>query len=458
MPRLPLRCLGAAILAALPLVASAQAVRFSHLGALQASYGDRVFWGLAEAFSPTTPYDDSLVWFEMYAEGRAEFGDAQGGDGWYGAASVLATGTLRTDVFASRNTGRLMLEEAYVGWRGTTANDLKLDLSLGSRDYRNGEGMLFATGGGNGFERGALTSAPHQAWAIAAVARVSGANGGGEVFYLDPDELKSGNTKTRLFGVRGEWRPVENGRLGTTFSKVIASEAPYPFAPFGIVENGRDGLETWGVDASFAPTAGALAGWSFRGEYATQRSSRLSLDGWGAVAELGYRFGTVRYMPKFSYSPRYFSGDDPRTPGTIERFDPLFYEGSPPAWSSGANGSLNFYNSNLWVQRYRVDLVFSERDFGNLAYYDVRAAERNSPVQYGQGARLEIVDGTIGLVSGFPKTALTHEWYGEYTRVLSPHWFLTSGVAYAKPREGMRAVAPNVETWWGVLVNLSWRY
>jgi hypothetical protein len=163
-------------------------------------------------------------------------------------------------------------------------------------------------------------------------------------------------------------------------------------------------------------------------------------------------------MPRLSYSPRYFSGDKPGTTGRIERFDALFFDGSPATWSSGGNGSLAFYNSNLWVQQVRLELVLSQRDFANLSLYDVRAAQTNSPLQYGQAARLGIVENNLTVISGVPQKALTREVYAEYTRVLSQHWFLTAGVAGAKPREGLLALVPGGGSWWGGLLNLSWRY
>lgn len=433
-------------------------VRFDHEGAVQLLPQSGAFWGLAERFAPDEPYDESPLWAEIYAKGRWRMGD-EAGTGFYGAASLLLTGTVGTDVFGEGDTGRARVEEAYVGWRGVFGRrEWTADLSVGSREFRFGEGMLVATGGGNGFERGALTLAPHRAWSLAAVATLEQGAWRLQAFHLDPDELDSGDTRTRLQGVRAQWTGGEDRRLGLAWTRVPQSEAPYPTAPLGLIEDGREGLRTWSVDGAYEPTAGVLAGWSFRGEFATQRSDNFRMDAWGGIADVGYRFATARYLPRISYSPRYFSGDDPATPNTLERFDPLFYDGSPSTWSSGGNGSLAFYNSNLFVQRVRLDLMLSERDFFNIAYYDVRVAETNSPVQYGQAARLAIVEGQVGLVSGFPDRKLTAEWYAEYTRVLTPHWYLTVGLASASPRAGLKAVVNDPPTWWGGLLNLSWKY
>lgn len=449
----------AAFAAMSPALAQAvEGIRFEHRGAVQYLPQTGSFWGLAERFAPDETYDDSPQWVEFYANGRWRMGD-ESGDGLYGTAGLLLTGTLGTDVFGEGDTGRARVEQAYVGWRNTFGkNQWTLDLSAGSRDFMLGEGMLLAVGGGNGFERGALTLSPLRAWAMTAMATLEMGAWRLQAYHLDPDELDSGDTRTRLQGVRTEWRGEEDGRLGLAWTRVPRSEAPYPTAPLGLIPDGRDGLRFWSVDGSFEPKAGVLAGWSFRGEFASQRSENFKMDAWGGVADIGYRFAAVRYLPKLSYSPRYFSGDDPATPGTLERFDALFYDGAPSTWSSGGNGSLAFYNSNLFVQRLRLDLVLSERDVFNIAYYDVRVAETNSPVQFGQAARPINVDGQVGLVSGFPERDLSAEWYAEYTRVLTPNWYLTISLASSAPRAGIKAVVNDPPIFRAGLFILSWNY
>lgn len=155
---------------------------------------------------------------------------------------------------------------------------------------------------------------------------------------------------------------------------------------------------------------------------------------------------------------RRFTGDDPNTPDRLERFDPLFYDGAPNTWSSGGNGSFAFYNSNLAVHRLRLDLVLSARDFANLNFWTVDTHQVNSPIQYGQGARLSLINGQPALISGFPKHALTQELYAEYTRVVSQNLFMTAGLAYAMPQAGIKAVVADAKDWVGALVNLSFKY
>lgn len=424
-------------------------------GAVQVVPEGNMFWGLDEVFAPGSGYDDDSTWLEAYA--RVGWRDERplGGATLYGGVSVLATGTVGTDVFDQRNQSDLALEEAYIGVKGGEA--VRWDSSVGSRAFALNHGMLVSLGGGNGFERGALALAPHKAWELAGVVEVQAKHWSVTAFHLDPDELASSDTHTRIIGARVGVMPSPATTLGVSYLYVPRSEAIYPVAPVGIIPNARDGLRTWDVDLTWAPTEGALAGLSVRGEFAVQRNPAIDLRARGAVLDVAYQFRDTRWTPKLSYSPRWFDGDKPGT-ATLERFDPLFYDGSPATWSSGGNGSFAFYNANLWVQRLRVDLVLSPRDFANIGYYDVRAARANSPVQYGQAARLEFQDGQPVVVSGFPDRRLTHEWYLEHTRVLTPHWFLTWGIAIAKPRQGLRAVVPDARTWYGGLVNIAWTF
>ncbi len=416
------------------------------------------FWGLQQVFAPGADYyDTSPAWMELSAKPWVSFEAPV--DSWtgYGKASALATGTLGHDVFDQGSSGRIALEEAYLGARGKAAG-LEWDFSAGSRDFRLGEGLLLSMGGGNGFERGAPMLAPHRAWQGAVLASVRGRAFGAQAFHLDPDELESSDTHTRLRGMSTDWRPREGATLGTAWFEVTRSRAPYPQAPVTIIDGGRDGLQTWSVFGRWAPGGGQMDGFSAWGEVAVQRNNRINMKAWGGALDVGWRWGGVRWRPRLSWSPRVFSGDDPATPDRLERFDPLYYDGSPSTWSSGANGSFAFYNSNLRVNRVRLELTFDAQNFASLSWYDVRAHRADSPIQYGQTARPAFSDNGVSLISGFPDKRLTRELYLEHTHVFDPHRFLTWGVALAKPRAGIRAIVPDAHTWYGVMVNYSIRF
>lgn len=437
---------------------STSSLTFTLDGSAQITYERDAFWGLGQQFAPGAGYERSLTWLESFIKpGLTARTSLNGGVTAYGGLSLLASATVGEDVFQAGDTGRLLVEDAYLGLRGQVAN-WNWDMSAGAQPYKLGHGFLLSSGAGNGFERGAAVLAPRRAWGMTGIGRLSSGPYMAEAFYLNPNELESGDTNTRMWGVHGQLSPAEDATIGVAHIRVSESSAPYPQAPINIIENGRDGLQTTDLIWRYEPRSGTLAGLSLLGEAAWQRNSRINMkaNGWGF--DLGYRLAQLPFMPKLSWSMRRYSGDDPGTPDTLERFDPLYYDGAPHTWSSGGNGSFAFYNSNLVVHRLRAEFVLSQRDFVNVNWWKVSADQANSPVQYGQAARVAIVDGSIGLVSGFPTRALTQEIYVEYTRVLTPNMFVTSGVAGAFPGKGLKAVVPDARDWWGVFANLTIKY
>lgn len=422
--------------------------------------GADAFWGLAQAFAPAAGYARRTAWLESYvrpaARGERALGAATTA---YGGVSVLATGTLGEDYFQQGDTGRVLVDDAFVGLRHALAGGTRLDLSAGAQRYVLGQGLLLAVGAGNGFERGAATLAPRRAWGMTAIARATHGPASVEAFWLDPNELESADTGTRLAGGRAEWSPDASTAIGLAWFEVLRSAAPYPQAPLTIVDGGRDGLRTTDLHARWAPQAGPLAGLSVRGELALQRNDRIGMKAQGYGAEVAYVLAGLPWRPRLSWSPRRFSGDEPGTPDRLERFDGLFYDGAPSAWSSGGTGSFAFYNSNLKVDRFRLDLTVSQRDFVNVSYWNVRAAQADSPLQYGQAARVLPTGAGVALVTGVPTRPLSQELYAEWTRVLSQRLFLTVGAAVAVPDDGVKALVPTgAKTWAGALVNLSYRY
>ena len=427
---------------------------------VQGLFARDAFWGLAQTFAPAAAYDTRTTWFEGYlrpgATGRRALDAATS---LYGGVSLIASGTLRHDVFQQGDTGRVLVDDAHLGVRRTLAGGTVVDASAGAQRYVLGQGLLLALGAGNGYERGAVTLAPRRAWEMTAVVRATHGPATLEAFFLDPDELASGDTGTRLAGGRAQWSPDASTVLGIAWFEVLRSSAPYPQAPVRLIENGRDGLATTDLYARWTPASGPLAGLSVSGELAIQRNDRIAMKAIGWGAEIAWSFPGLPLRPRLSWSPRYFSGDEPGTPDRLERFDPLYYDAAPPTWSSGGNGSLAFYNSNLRVDRFRIELTVSARDFVSLNYWNVRAAQADSPIQYGQAGRLAVQGGTLALVSGVPVRPLTQEVYVEWTRVLSQRVFLTAGFGVAAPDDGLRAIVPTgAKSWVGGLVNVAYRH
>lgn len=428
--------------------------------AVQGLFARDAFWGLAQTFAPSAGYGTDTRWLEGYARaGLAGRHDLDRSTTVHGRVSVVASGTLGEDVFAQAGDGRVSFDEAYLGVRHTLAAGTTIDLSAGAQPYVLGRGLLLAVGAGNGFERGAVTLAPRRAWGRSAVLRATHGPAMLEAFWLDPNELPSGDTATSLAGGHLQWSPDASTSVGIARFEVLKSTAPYPQAPLRLVENGRDGLVVTDLHARWAPVSGPLQGLSLSGEVAFQRNDRIAMKATGWGVEAGWRFEHLPLQPRLSWSPRRFSGDRPGTADRLERFDALYYDSSPATWSSGGNGSLAFYNSNLHVDRFRVDLVVSARDFVNLNYWNVRAAQADSPIQYGQAGRVVSQANGIVLVSGVPVRPLTQEFYAEWTRAMSKQLFLTAGFGVAIPDDGLKAiVSGGAKSWVGGLLNLSYRY
>jgi hypothetical protein len=64
-----------------------------------------------------------------------------------------------------------------------------------------------------------------------------------------------------------------------------------------------------------------------------------------------------------SLTPGYqtFSGDDPDT-ATLERFDPLYYQGSPSAQATGSKSASTFINSNVNALTVSLQVKPSQKD------------------------------------------------------------------------------------------------
>ncbi len=275
-------------------------------GAVQAVVQRDSYWGLAQQFAPTAGFGSSYNWLETYVKPGVRFERQLDRTlNLYGAASVVASGTLGQDLFLQGDTGRVLLEDAYVGVKGGTPGEWTYDVSVGAQPYSLGSGFLLGSGSGNGFERGAAITAPRSAWQMSAVAKAGVGAWRGEAFYLDANELKSGDSKTKLVGAQLVWSPDAKNSVGLAHIKVTSSESPYPQAPVTIIENGRDGLKTTNLHWRYEPTSGALAGFSMTGELATQSHSKLDMSAKGMGLEFAYRFASHPWMPRLSYSARY---------------------------------------------------------------------------------------------------------------------------------------------------------
>lgn len=434
---------------------------FSVIATTQGVGGTDAFWGLAQTLSPAADYPTEHLWLETFIKPSLVATYKSGNNlALYGVVAAVGSSTVGTDYFQEDDESKLLTEDAYLGMRWRDAESgVAVDLSAGQQPFALGNQLVLSVGSGNGFERGCVTTAPYRSWEMTGLARVLWNGFTLEGFYLDPNELESNDLGNKLAGVNLKWEPVENQFAGIAFIKVLESGYPYAQAPVTIIPDGRDGLEAYDAYWRWTPTEGPLAGFSFLGETVIQRNDRVNLEAWGTGIEIGYRFDDLPFQPRLSYSPRYFSGDDPDTPGTIEAFDPMFYLASPDTWAPGGSSSLAFFNANIIAHRGRLELTLTPKDFLNLNYWFVQAAETNSPLQFGQAARVTQQGGAPALVSGVPDRDLSHELYFEYIHMFNEHIYLTLGAAGSIPADGLDAIIPGGgKNWWGGLVNLTMRF
>lgn len=423
-----------------------------------------LFWNLARVFAASAGFNPNRHWEEFYAKPSVNFEYRRNpGLALYGGLSAVGSYTQGKDAFAHGNSGRMLMENYFVGVRLDAPSDaVKLDVSGGAQPYKVGDGMLIQAGAGNGFERGALIFAPRVAWARTIIVRLTAGPVQAHAYYLEPNDLASSDTHTAIAGGLVQWTIAQNQFVGVTAGEVLTSTVPSVQAasgPFGapkLIPDGRKGLEYMQLFWRWNPLRTAIPGLWVAGDVALERNPRIHLRAWAAKGEIGYALDAP-WRPTLSIGYTVFSGDNPSTT-TNERFDPLYYEGSPTAWASGGNASLALINSNLNVVRLTLQVTPTQRDIIQLQYWRLDANQLFSPLQFGQGTRAVTLGGTFGLVSGVPKAHLADDLLLQYTRVINAHTFLTAGLATSFPGPGMRALVANAPTWVGGYANLVLRY
>lgn len=424
----------------------------------------KLFWNLAATTSPGTGYDPSKAWLELYVKpGVSAERSLAGGAVLYGKLSAVASATRGTDAFETTNGGRVTLEEAHAGLRGQWAGGMSYDVSVGPRELRLGTGMLVATGASSGFERGTLKFGPRKAWDQAVVAQVGSGSLSGTAFYISPNELASSDGKNRLAGIDIRHDGAGGGYLGATWLRVLNSESPYvQAAPNGVgaptvLPGARDGTGALSLYARSNPLP-ALPNWTFSADYAREWNDRINLRAWAGRVQAGYALAGLPWSPTLTYSYQTFSGDDPGTT-RLERFDPMYYEGNPNAWSTGSKSSMAFINSNVLAHAVALRVQPSPRDTLTLRYARLSANELRSPIQFGQATRVDTTGAGANVVAGVTTPHLADDLFLEFNRVLSRNLFLSAGVAISVPGKGIRDVtggdAPN---WTGGYVNLVVNY
>ena len=419
-----------------------------------------LFWNLADATGQGDGFDADKTWSEAYIKPGMSFEYILGGGSTlYGKLSAVTSRTFGTDPFEESDNGDTTLEEAYLAWRGNTGA-LSYDVSVGAREFRLGTGMLIANGATSGFERGALKFGPRKAWERSATVKLSANGITGTAFYLDPNELPSTDGKNELAGFDLRYDSDDGAYLGTTFVSVLNSETPYPQAAPGgsgaptITPGAREGTRTLALYGGTGTLTGALQNWSFTTDLAVQRNKDIDFEAWAGRVQASYTFADMAWTPRVTLGYQTFSGDDPDT-AKLERFDPLYYEGSPSAWATGTKSASTFINSNVNALSLAVQMRPSPRDTITARYAHIRANELRSPIQFGQATRLETSGAGANVVSGVTDAHLADDVFLEYSRIINRNTFLTGGLAISFPGQGIKdIVGSDAEPWTGAFVNV----
>lgn len=429
--------------------------------------GERnLFWSLPDVYAASASYRTERHWWEFYVKpGVRAQRSLAGGATLYGQFSAVGSGTLEKDPFDAGDTGRLSLETAVAGVRVPLAGTAwQADLSLGAQGFAVGTGMLIANGASIGFDRGALKLGPRKAFERTAIARLADGTISTEVFYLDPNENPDSDSGTRLAGAALTYKPDADRLAGLALGRVIESSAPYAQAAPGgvgppvILDGARDGLRfayafgRWPVLERLRP------GLWLGADVAWERNPRIDLRARAWRLEAGAAWSERAWRPKLTVGVQSFSGDDPST-ARLERFDPLYYEGSPGAWASGSKASMVFINTNVRALQARLELRPTPRDIVTVYVAHLRANELRSPLQFGQATRVDIADGVSSIIAGVTHPHLSDDLFVKYTRVVNPNTYVTAGYSASFPGKAIqRLLGGRSPVWSGWLVNLVLAY
>lgn len=410
-----------------------------------------LFWNFANIFAPGHGFNSDTSWIEGYVKpGLSVEKRINQSFSAYGKISTVASGTLGTDAYDTGDTGRITLEEAYVGLRSTPPEDgFGWDLSVGPRELKLGTSMLVSNGGSSGFDRGALKLGPRKAWEMAVIGRLQYGDAEATAFFLDANEQSDSDSGTQLIGLDLRTDLASGGYLGGTLLYVPTSTSPYPKAQGGgpptILPDAREGLTALNIYGRWEDFGDALDGLFVTGDVAVETHDRIDMLAWAGRVQVGYMFKDTAWAPTLTYSYQTFSGDDPDT-AKLERFDPLYYDGSPSSWGSGSKSSMVFINSNVQAHQLALRVTPTPEDIVTLRYAHIRANELGSPIQFGQAARP---------FAGVLDAHLADDVFLEWTRVLSRNAYLTAGVSVSVPGPGLEGVVnSDLPFWTGGFVNL----
>ena len=181
--------------------------------------------------------------------------------------------------------------------------------------------------------------------------------------------------------------------------------------------DGRDGLRVFHAFGRVSPARTRVPGLVTLFDVAREWNPHVDMRAWAVNAEVMRTFVGRRWMPTVGDAFCY----DGRPGYAVARaLRPAVLRGLPADVRLGQQRFLAFYNANVLMHRLRAWRLVTPRNIVDAFYTHLRAPQVNSPLQFGQGARLVEADGVPALAVGVPHPHLSDDLYVQYTRVISP--------------------------------------
>ena len=344
---------------------------------------DPWFGGYGDAFNKNSPIaDDPLgsgtsTWVEGYVEpGIGGISQIQEYPIYpYGAVTYLMSGTDGHDIYNSGTWGHGELEKLYAGIIWDLPGEKSVfDFSVGKQIYQLRDGFLLSkipvsTSVG---ERGALYLGPRIASKNTVLCRAKTFGFGIDAFMIEPSELDTIKTDTRLLGINLQYQ-FRNIDTAFTYFYIPQSDSIYR-TPDGR-QLPREGVRTFNPSISITNLFGQGGLW-IKGEYAYQNHEDFSMAAQAGYAWVGYQAEKIAWRPSVSYRWSIFTGDETDTK-TFERFDPLF-SGGLGNFLPGIVLSKVYKNANLVTNRATFSVKPSPTLELIIDYFNHRADEKNN--------------------------------------------------------------------------------
>lgn len=297
---------------------------------------------------------------------------------WYGFGAITGIGVVSygEDIFRDDTRSSLNLEKAYAGiYYAPRQKDLRLKVSVGRQNYSLNSGFLVSQFGSqwNAGPRPGVYLAPRTTQDHSTVATLRLKNWQGTFFSLDPNELGSIESGTRLLGLN--LAKSNPGRWSWDVTALHVPESRTAYRAPDAVARGREGLWTAAGHLRMRTRPERPDFW-FEAELAHQFHEDFDMSAWAGYAQLGYYARDLPWTPSVSYRYALFTGDDPETTD-YERFDSL-YSGGLDHWLQGISINKLLTQTNRGTHLVRLNVAPKPRLNLTLDFYTHRADQLNN--------------------------------------------------------------------------------